>query len=349
MNTTALTFCRVSVKLDVSIFFAEKIILRMVSQHVYVLSEEPGMKSGRCIFMSFYQNIRRIRHGRVVLFAVPMYIILCTVLLCGCSFFISSATVDMTESLSHAILNNNDPATVEAGGPAYLLMIDGMVYRDPDNESLLRSAAGIYTAYTDVFVEDKTRAKKLTHKALDYALRAICVRSSATCTLRRIKFQEFETVISKLGTKDVPDLFTLGSAWAAWIQAHREDWNAVAEISRVQVIMERVVELDEYYNDGAAHLYLGVLATFLPPALGGKPHVGRQHFERALDISKNKNLMAKVLYAGHYARMMFDRELHDRLLNEVLRAQPDIPGYALSNAMAQQKAREFLDSAEDYF
>jgi hypothetical protein len=270
-------------------------------------------------------------------------------LLFGCSSFISSATVDMTESLSHAILNNNDPATVEAGGPAYLLMIDSMLYRNPDNESLLRSAADIYTAYTDVFVEDNARAKKLTHKALDYALRAICVGRSDACTLRQSNFQEFNKVISKMNKNNVPGLFTLGSAWSAWIQAHRQDWNAVAEISRVQAIMERVVELDECYHDGAAHLYLGVLATFLPPALGGKPHVGRQHFERVLEISNNRNLMVKVLYARHYARLMFDRELHDRLLNEVIEAQPDIPGYALSNALAQQKARELLDSAEDYF
>jgi len=247
-----------------------------------VLTSERGKQFGRCVFMCFYQIISSIRQWRIILFAVPSYIILCTMLLCGCSSFISSATVDMTESLSHAILNNNDPATVEAGGPAYLLMIDSMLYRDPDNESLLRSAADIYTAYTDVFVEDKVRAKKLTHKALDYALRAICVRRSDACTLRQIKFQEFETVISKLNVKDVPDLFTLGSAWSAWIQAHREDWNAVAEISRVQAIMERVVELDECYHDGAAHLYLGVLATFLPPALGGKPRVGRRHFARRL-------------------------------------------------------------------
>ena len=83
-----------------------------------------------------------------------MVSLLCVLLLSGCSFFISSATVDMTENLSHAILNNNDLATVKVGGPAYLLMVDSMLYRDPDNESLLRAAADIYTAYTDVFVED---------------------------------------------------------------------------------------------------------------------------------------------------------------------------------------------------
>ncbi len=255
----------------------------------------------------------------------------------------------MTENLSHAILNNNDLATVESGAPAYMLMIDSMLYRDPDNESLLRAAATIYTAYTDVFVKDKTRAKRLTEKALNYAFRAVCVRRSEMCSTRQISFQEFEKSILKSANKEVPTLFTLGSAWAAWIKTHGEDWNAIAEVARVEAIMQRVLELDEFYQDGAAHLYLGVLTTLLPPALGGKPDVGRRHFERALEISKHKNLMIKVVYARQYARLLFDRKLHDRLLQEVLNAEPDVPGYVLNNTLAQQEARKLLDSAEDYF
>ena len=297
----------------------------------------------------FCRNSMSCEHQRVIPIIGPFFFLLCVFLLSGCSYFISSATVDMTENLSQAILDNNDLATVEAGGPAYLLMVDSLLYRDPDNESLLRSAANVYTAYTDVFVKDKDRAKKLTDKALDYALRAMCIRKPDTCLFRQNSFQEFKNALSTLGVKDVPDLFTLGSAWSAWIQTHREDWDAVAEIPRVEAIMERVVELDDAYQDGAAHLYLGVLATLLPPALGGKPEVGKQHFERALEISKNKNLMVKVLYARHYARLVFDRELHDRLLNAVIEAKTDVPGYTLGNTLAQQQARELLKSGEEYF
>lgn len=255
----------------------------------------------------------------------------------------------MTDNLSHAILNNNDLATVEAGGPAYLLMVDSLLLSDPDNEALLRAAASVYTAYTEVFVKDGPRAEKLTDKALDYAFRAICVRRPEACSIRHDDFRSFENVISKFKKKDVPTVFTLGTAWAAWIQAHRQDWDAVAEIARVEGLMQRTIELHESYQDGAAHLYLGVLSTLLPPALGGKPDVGRQHFERAMALSNNKNLMVKVLYAQHYARLVFDRELHDRLLQEVLNAEPDVPGYALGNTLAQQKAQELIDSAQDYF
>jgi hypothetical protein len=291
----------------------------------------------------------RIGHRNSFFFALSFYILMNVILLSGCSLFISSASVDMTENLSQAILNNDDLATVEAGGPAYLLMVDSLLYRDPDNESLLRGAANIYTAYTNVFVKDKARAGKLTDKALDYAFRAICIRMPETCQFRTKSFKEFKDALLLLKIKDVPDLFTLGSAWGEWIQTHREDWNAVAEISRVEAIMKRVIELDEFYQDGASHLYLGVLATFIPSALGGRPAVGKHHFERALKISKNKNLMGKVMYAQYYARLVFDRKLHDRLLNEVLGAETVVPGYTLGNTLAQQRARELLESGEDYF
>jgi len=297
----------------------------------------------------FCNSLIHVGYRKILSIAPSIYMLISVLLLSGCSYFISSATVDMTENLSQAILNNNDLATVEAGGPAYLLMVDSLLYRNPDNESLLRKASNIYTEYTTVFVKDQARAKKLTEKALNYALRAICVRRSKTCGFREVNFQEFKNILLSLEIKDVPDLFALGSAWSVWIQMHREDWNAVAEISRVEAIMERVIELDEFYQDGGAHLYLGILATFFPPALGGKPDVGRKHFERALEISKDKNLMVKVLYAQYYARLMFDQKLHDRLLNEVLDGKTDVPGYTLSNTLAQQRARELLKSGKDYF
>ena len=276
-------------------------------------------------------------------------ILLGVLLLSGCSLFISSAARDMTDNLTWAILNNNDLATVEAGGPAYLLMVDSLLQADPHNASLLRAAATIYTAYTDVFVKDAVRAAKLTDKALGYALRAVCADRPDACSLRQKNFQDFEKVIAQTKGKDVPALFALGSAWAAWIQVRRQDWSAVAEIARVEAVMGRVVELDEPFQDGAAHLYLGVLSSLIPPALGGKPEAGQAHFERALEISKHKNLMVMVMYARHYARLVFDRELHDRLLNEVLAADPEVPGYALANTLAQQQARELLKSAENYF
>jgi len=44
-----------------------------------------------------------------------------------------------------------------------------------------------------------------------------------------------------------------------------------------------------------------------------------------------------------------DYELHDRLLHDVMSAEPIQDGYTLFNTLAQRDAQELLDSADDYF
>ncbi|HBS41153.1 MAG TPA: hypothetical protein DEA26_00630, partial [Oceanospirillales bacterium] len=87
----------------------------------------------------------------------------------------------------------------------------------------------------------------------------------------------------------------------------------------------------------------------VPPSLGGKPEVGREHFEKAIALTEGHHLMAKVLFAKQYARLMFDQDLHDSLLEEVLAAEPEYDGLTLINGLAQRQAQELLDESSDYF
>ncbi len=72
---------------------------------------------------------------------------------------------NMMTHLSRSILNNNDLAMVEAGAPSYLIMVDSLIDQDPDSADMLCTGAGLYTAYSDVFVADNARKKKLADKA----------------------------------------------------------------------------------------------------------------------------------------------------------------------------------------
>ncbi len=274
---------------------------------------------------------------------VPTVLLASAFTLQGCSL----ARVD--DNLPYGVLNNNDLQLVAEGLPTYLLMVDGLIENWPESESLLASGADLYGAYAGLFVEDPARARKLSTKALDYAFRAACASDGDYCDLRGLSVPEFEALLEDAGEKDVPMLFTLGGAWAGYIQANTSDWNAVAELGRVEAIMERIVTLDEGYQYGQAHMYLGVLNSILPASLGGKPDVAQTHFEKAVALSGGKNLLAPVLYAENYARLVFDRELHDRLLNEVLAADPDVHGLTLQNTYAQQEAEALLADADEYF
>jgi len=112
--------------------------------------------------------------------------------------------------------------------------------------------------------------------------------------------------------------------------------------------MERVVELDETYQDGRAHLYLGGIETLLPKLMGGRPAKGKAHFERAIEIEE-RFLLSKVIYAEQYARLVFDQKLHDRLLEEVLSADPVAGRFTLTNQIARKRATVLLESSKDYF
>ncbi len=267
----------------------------------------------------------------------------------GCSSIISSATGNLADSLTTAVLEQNDPETVRQGAPAYLLMIDGLIADSPKNVELLLAGAGLYSSYAGAFVDDPDRAARLAEKGKDYGWRALCRSDKRACGSWSAPYDDFDRVINGMGIKRVPVLYGSGAAWATWIQKNTDDWGAIADKARVDAMMQRVVALDETYEDGAAYLYLGILATLLPEAMGGQPEKGRADFERVIELSDGRNLMAKVLLARNYARLVFDRELHDRLCREVIGADPVAPGLTLVNTIAQGEAAALLETSEDYF
>lgn len=272
-----------------------------------------------------------------------------TVLLLTASLLQACGVTRLGDSLPRGVMNNDDLQLVEQGLPAYLLMMDGFIINWPEREGLLRSGASLYSAYAGLFVDDDERARKLTDRALDYALRGACAEHEQLCDARSLSVPELEKVVADMDTADVPVLYNLGTTWAGYIQERSSDWNAIGSLGRVHVLLERSVALDEGYKHGQGHMYLGVMNSFLPRSMGGEPDKAKRHFDKAIALSDGDNLLAKVLYAQHYARLVFDRQLHDRLLQEVLDADPHRDGLTLQNVYAQKQARTLLDESGNYF
>ena len=269
--------------------------------------------------------------------------------LSACSALMQSAANDMAANLSAAIMNQDDPATVRDGAPAYLLMLDSFVEGSPDDATMLSAAAELYAAYGVLFVADDQRANRLTTRALAYGQRSVCASNRSACGIENLSFREFENILDKLDRKDAPSLFTLGLSWIAYIKVHSNDWGALTKLPRVEATLERVQALDKRYKAVQVEHFLAVLKTIRPPALGGDFEAGKAHYERALALSGGQDLSINVDYARYYARTLYDRELHDRLLNDVMSAEPDQDGYTLLNTLAQRDAQELLDTADDYF
>lgn len=260
-----------------------------------------------------------------------------------------SATSGLASNLSAAILNQNDPETVRDGAPAFLIMLDSFVESSPNDAAMLSAAGELYAAYGVVFVEDAERAERLTARARSYGQRALCASSQKACGIDDMPFKEFESVLSQLGKKDTASLYTYGLTGLAYIKTHSSEWSAMANLPRVESALKRVNQLDNQYQAVQVERYLAVLNTIRPPALGGKFDEGKAHYEKALELSQGKDLSINVDYARYYARTLYDRDLHDKLLNEVIAAEVNQNGYTLFNVLAQREAQLLLDSADDYF
>ena len=82
--------------------------------------------------------------------------------------------------------------------------------------------------------------------------------------------------------------------------------------------------------------------------IAGRQNIN-QNFEKAIDVSNGSNLMAKLLFAEKYARLVFDRELHDTLLKEVISSKIANNEATLINSIAQHKAEILLAQSDEYF
>jgi len=264
----------------------------------------------------------------------------------GCASLIGSIASD---TLSAAILNQDDPELVASGMPAYLLLVDGLISQSPDNEDLLAAGAQLFALYGSRFEAESVRRIQLTAKARRYGERGICRVHAPACTWSGLSYDAFVSQLSEIDAKNVDYLYAYSVSWLSYLDATSEDWTAVAELPWVDAALVRSLELDESYEDGALHGYLGILNALRPPALGGQPDVSKAHFERAIELSGGRDLSVKVEFARRYARLVFDQELHDSLLMEVLSAPAEAPGYTLFNVLAKQQAEELLGSSREYF
>ena len=267
----------------------------------------------------------------------------------GCASLMSSAASGLADNLSMAVLNQNDPQTVRDGAPAYLLLLDSFLEGNPDDPELLAAAANLYAAYGSIFADEPERAARLTERARLYGSRAICKGFRQSCGWQDMNFEQFETSLTGLGPRHADLVYSYAVSSLAWIRAHSDDWNALAELPQMEALLERYLEIGGGDRRGSAYAFLGVLTTLRPPSLGGDPEQGKVYFERAIELTAGHDLAVKVEYARGYARMLYERELHDRLLNEVLAAEPQVPGYTLTNVLAQRDAAAMLATADEYF
>lgn len=267
----------------------------------------------------------------------------------GCAIIVSNAASGFSDNLAKAVLNQDDPDLVRDGIPTLLLTMDSLIEGSPDSPKLLTAGATLYATYGAAFVHDDVRAAKLTTRARRYALHAMCETYRPSCGWPNATYDEFIATLDGIGKKNADVLYAYGFASLAYLRAHSADWDSLAELPQIEALFDHYLNISGDEVNSSVYTYMGIMLTLRPPALGGEPERAREFFEKAIAKSAGADLSAKVEYARGYAKLLYKRDLHDRLLTEVVEADPNRKGYVLTNVMAQEEAATLLAEADDYF
>lgn len=289
-------------------------------------------------------------------------------------FFISCTPKKIASDMTAKIMAGGAPKMEQeydvdiarSAGMTLLKMLETFQYDNPENPVINTLLARSYANYAQGFLEldllrakdagdaaqyQKVyeRAKTFYERGRDYGIEALKKKGSLKAALKK-DVQTFEKAVQGLSGSAVPELMWTATAWGGWINLNKDSPQAIADFARVEMMVKKVLELDETYYYGSPHIFLGFAYGSRPKMFGGDLDKSKEHFEIAIDITERRFLMSLVYYAEIYAVQAQDQGLFKSLLNEVLTADAGaLPEARLANEIAKLRAQELLQNEKKYF
>lgn len=260
--------------------------------------------------------------------------------------------------------NDEDIKLVGEALPFGLKLLETLLSEAPEHRGLLLTTCRGFTVYSYAYVdyeaekmaqkdldrarEMRERARKLYLRALGYGLRGMDLNYPGFPELLE---QDPESAVELVANrkpkfKDLPLLYWNAAALGLAISVSRNDVSMLARIPEVEAMLNRALDLNEAWDDGALHEFAMILASTKP----GQPDEQkiRRHFERAVELSGGKRAGVYVTYAEAVAVPNQDREQFESLLQKALAIDPDAdPEHRLVNLLAQRRARWLLSRADE--
>jgi tetratricopeptide (TPR) repeat protein len=272
-------------------------------------------------------------------------------LLSACSMdkFLVRSSTPLIEGGVHALNQETDLKLAEDSIPTNLEMLEGMLTIDPENKVLHVYAAQAYYGLAYGFNEDNrpARAVKFYQRGLKHGEQALAINGLSN--IKTIAIEELESKLAKMDEDDVPALFWTAGNWAKWIDQNRNS-SGLVQLPRATALMQRVLELDDTFYYGGAHMYFGVYYGGRAPMFGGDFKKSEHHFNRAREITDGNLLVPDLLQAQYLSRQKFDREDFHNRLTKIIEAPDDLyPDLGLLNQISKRKARMLLNKEEQWF
>jgi predicted anti-sigma-YlaC factor YlaD len=271
---------------------------------------------------------------------------------------------DMLSASGSTFESDEDPDLVAAAIPFGLKLYEGLLAESPKHTGLLLAAASGFTEYSYAFVDlpgeeeredsvDKAnamqeRARKLYMRAHGYAMRGLEVKYPG---FGAALDNDAESALKRVRKRDVPFLYWSAASLGLAVSTSKGSPEMIGQLPLVETVVNRIVELDETYDNGAVPEFLitlegaksGVKLEDMEAAM-------RKHFDRAMEISKGKRAGTYVSFAENADEPAQNAAEFKSMLDKALAIDVDAdPTTRLANVVAQRRARWLLAHQSELF
>ncbi|MFY9725155.1 MAG: TRAP transporter TatT component family protein [Bryobacteraceae bacterium] len=260
--------------------------------------------------------------------------------------------------------SDDDPDLVAAAIPFGLKMYESLLAESPKHTGLLLAAAQGFTEYSYAFVDSRIdeakeesldranalrdRARRLYLRANRYGVRGLEARHAGFAAALD---NDAAAALRRIDKRDVPLLYWTAASRGLAISLSKNSPEMIAELPMVEMMVQRVAQLDEGFGDGAVPEFL---ITFEAARTGvtvdEQQRLMRQHFERAIELSKGKRAGTYVSFAENACLPVQNAAEFKSLLEKALDVDPDAdPDNRLATLVAQRRARWLLKHMNELF
>jgi predicted anti-sigma-YlaC factor YlaD len=260
--------------------------------------------------------------------------------------------------------SDDDPELVAAAIPFGLKLYESLLAESPKHTGLLLAAATGFTEYAYAFVDIKAeeakeesmdradalrdRARRLYLRANRYGMRGLESRYPG---FGAALDNDAATALKRVRKQDAALLYWTAASLGLAISSSKASPEMVAQLPLVEMIVLRVAELDEAFDNGAVPEFL---ITLEASRSGLKPEeqqkAMRRHFERAIEISHGKRAGTYVSFAENACVPAQNVTEFKAMLEKALAIDIDAdPSSRLANTLAQRRARWLLGRTHDLF
>ena len=290
---------------------------------------------------------------------------ICTGLISGCSvktLAVNSIADALSEGNAGVFATDDDPELVGDAMPFALKTMESLLEATPRHKKLLIATASGFVMYAHAYIvrpadamelthfdvarEQRARAKRLFLRARGYGLRALELNYTY---ISDSLLNNRTSMLSRCSKEDVPALYWTAAAWGSAISVAKSDMVLVSNFPVAAAMMERALQLDEAWGQGAIHEFI-ILSARKSESEGGGIKQAERHFNRAMELNGGRSISPLVTMAESVCVLKQDRIKFEQLLKQALEFDVHrYPENRLANIFAQRKAQNLMLNIDNLF